>query len=110
MSKKGSAQGTHKAAPEPQEVAGPKMGAHPGNAAAVVQVLRIVAGRFYVSAQQVDILAELVDDIKSKVCVCERGPKLRGPTHGVPTTYFLLAEHLSTLDCYATAVADQVRW
>lgn len=68
MSKKASSAGLQKSAPgAPLDVAAPKMGVHASNAAAVVQLLRIVAGTYYVTAQQVDILTEILDELKSKV-------------------------------------------
>jgi hypothetical protein len=68
---KGSTRGSKGAptgsAAEPVFPPGSKAGIAVANCAPALDVLRGIAATFYVTAQQVDLLAELFDDAKDKV-------------------------------------------
>jgi hypothetical protein len=53
---------------EPTFPQGPKAGIPPQNTSAALRVLRTLAVDHHVTAEQVDLLVELFDDIPHKVC------------------------------------------
>lgn len=92
---------------------GPRMGIAAGNAAEALEVLREVAVDYYCTAEQVDLLAELFDDIPHKVRPAPghlspvQQPTVQQPTVQQPSAWWSTRTRHTALYTYASI---QPRW